>query len=501
MTFKQRASGILLHPTSLPGPHGIGDLGNEAWRFVDFLAGAGQNIWQILPLGPAGYGHSPYSALSAFAGNPLLISLERLIEEGDLEPEDLTGVGLDEGTVHFGFVAPFKKRLLHKGAKRFREGATERRKTDFDDFCRVQAAWLEDFVLFCALRSKFNDMPWQQWPPPLRSRQPDALQQVRQELADALHVHRYEQFVFFEQWLALRNYANRRGVRILGDLPIFVALDSADVWAHPGLFHLDAQLQPTVIAGVPPDYFSATGQRWGNPLYRWETHQNDDFTWWQSRLNWNLQQCDLLRIDHFRGFVSCWAIPAGDKTAVNGQWWETPGEALFSALRHSHPHLPLVAEDLGVITPEVEHLRDRLDLPGMKILQFAFDSGPDNPYLPHNLPKHCVIYTGTHDNDTSLGWWQTANTEIRNETAAYLGHPITDMPWDLIHLAWASVAQLAICPLQDVLSLGGEARMNYPGRADANWSWRYLPGALTSELQQRLADLTRRFGRAPKRSG
>jgi 4-alpha-glucanotransferase len=495
MIFKQRASGILLHPSSLPGPFGIGDLGNEAWRFVDFLAGSGQSLWQILPLGPTGYGHSPYSALSAFAGNPLLISLERLVEEGDLEPEDLAGVNLDEGKVHFGFIDPFKTRLLRKGARRFSENATERRKADFETFCRQQAGWLEDFALFCALRRKFNDRPWQQWPQDLRKRQPDTLEQARRELADALHCHRYAQFVFFEQWLALRNYANRRRVRILGDLPIFVALDSADVWAQPELFHLDEHLQPIVVAGVPPDYFSDTGQRWGNPLYRWETHQRDDFAWWRNRLDWNLQQCDLLRIDHFRGFVACWAIPAEDKTAVNGQWWDAPGDTLFTSLRHIYPKLPLVAEDLGIITPEVEKLRDRFGLPGMKILQFAFDSGPSNPYLPHNLPVQCVIYTGTHDNNTTLGWWQGLHENLRREVLAYLGHSSADMPWSLIHLAWSSVAQCAICPLQDLLSLDDEARMNHPGRPDANWGWRYLPGALTMKLQQQLADLTRRFGR------
>jgi 4-alpha-glucanotransferase len=496
MMGNRRASGILLHPTSLPGPHGIGDLGNEAWRFIDFLAGSQQSIWQILPLGPTGYGHSPYSALSAFAGNPLLISLERLVEEGDLEPDDLAGVTLDEGRAHFGFVDPFKTRMLKKGARHFRDNATERRKTDFENFCGQQAPWLEDFVLFCALRRKFDNQPWQRWPKALRQRHPDAMERARHELAEVLHYHRYTQFVFSEQWLALRNYANRRGVRILGDLPIFVALDSADVWAHPDLFHLDEQMQPTVVAGVPPDYFSATGQRWGNPLYRWEAHLRDDFAWWRTRLDRNLQQCDMLRIDHFRGFVACWAIPAGDKTAVNGQWWDSPGEALFAALQRTQPGLPLVAEDLGIITPEVERLRDELDLPGMKILQFAFDSGPDNPYLPHNLPNHCVIYTGTHDNDTTLGWWKGLEDNMRKEVLAYLGQSAADIPWALIHLAWASVAQLAVCPLQDLLSLGSEARMNHPGRPDANWNWRYLPGALNTDVQQRLGDMTRRFGRA-----
>jgi 4-alpha-glucanotransferase len=498
MAKESRAGGILLHPTSLPGRFGLGDLGSEAYKFVDFLSGAGQSIWQILPLGPTGYGHSPYSALSAFAGNPLLISAERLVEHGDLDPADLKGVNLEEGRAHYGFVEAFKTRLLHKAARSFIDSAVEERKTDFDRFCREQADWLEDYALFCALRKKFDARPWQQWPQPLRQRSPEALEQARSELADSLHFHRYVQFVFFDQWLTLRNFANRRGIHILGDLPIFVALDSADVWARPELFHLDENLQPTVVAGVPPDYFSKTGQRWGNPLYRWEAHRQDGFAWWRARLGWNLRQCDLLRIDHFRGFVACWAIPAGEPTAVNGQWWDTPGEELFAALKQGNTPLPLVAEDLGIITPEVEHLRDRLGLAGMKILQFAFDSGPDNPYLPHNLQPGSVIYTGTHDNDTTLGWWQKLESRIRHATLAYLGRSAADMPWDLIHLAWASVARLAICPLQDILSLGSEARMNRPGYPEDNWGWRYRPGALTPELQQRLADLTRLFGRAPK---
>ncbi|MDY0261419.1 4-alpha-glucanotransferase [Syntrophotalea acetylenica] len=495
----RRASGILLHPTCLPGPFGLGDLGREAWRFVDFLAGAEQTLWQILPLGPTGYGHSPYSALSAFAGNPLLVSLERLAEEGDLDVEDLAGIGREEGRADFDFVEPYKARLLSKAARRFQAAASARRKADFEVFCEKHANWLEDFALFCALRRQFEGRSWQQWPEPLRYRQSEALAQARRDLSDSLHYFRYMQFVFFDQWLALRNYANQQGIRILGDLPIFIAFDSVDVWARPDLFHLDAQRQPTVVAGVPPDYFSATGQRWGNPLYRWERHRQEQFAWWQTRLDWNLAQCDLLRIDHFRGFVECWAIPAGDPTAVNGHWWPGPGEDLFSALRHRHPHLPLVAEDLGVITPEVEHLRDALGLPGMKILQFAFDSGPDNPYLPHNLTSRCVIYTGTHDNDTTLGWWRQLEGNLRDEVLGYLGRNDADMPWDLIRLAWASVARVAICPLQDVLPLGTEGRMNHPGQPDGNWGWRLRPGELTANSQRRLAQLTRRYGRAPKK--
>jgi 4-alpha-glucanotransferase len=496
--LEQRASGILLHPSSLAGPRGIGDLGNEAFLFVDFLAGAGQSVWQILPLGPAGHGHSPYSALSAFAGHALLISLEQLVATGDLDGGDLAGSAPDEDQVRFDAVAAFKKPLLGKAARQFRERGVPERRHAFERFCREQAVWLEDYVLFRALRRQFDHHPWYTWPEELRDRRPAALEHWRRQLDDALFCHRYEQFVFFEQWLALRVHANRRGVRILGDLPIFVALDSSDVWARPELFHLDEHRQPTVVAGVPPDYFSATGQRWGNPLYRWEKHEQEDFAWWRQRIAWNLTQCDLLRIDHFRGFAACWTIPAGEKTAVNGQWRPVPGEALFAALHRAQGALPLIAEDLGVITPDVVQLRDRLGLPGMKILQFAFDSGPTNPYLPHNLAPHCVIYTGTHDNDTTRGWWNTLDGATRAAVAAYLGRADPVMPQDLIRLAWASVARLAICPLQDLLGLGSEARMNLPGRPEANWSWRLPPGALTEQLRQDLAEMTRLYGRWPK---
>jgi 4-alpha-glucanotransferase len=494
---RSRASGILLHPTSLPGPHGIGSLGAEAYAFVDFLAGAGQSIWQILPLGPTGYGDSPYSALSAFAGNPLMVCLERLIEAGDLDASDLTGVALPEGAAHFGFVHGFKGRLLQKASRRFREAVTNERQPAFAEFCERQAGWLNDYAIYRALRHHFGNQAWNLWPAEIRRREEAALRHWGEKLSEHIYNEKYAQFVFFEQWFALKAYANSRGVRILGDIPIFVALDSADVWANPHFFHLDGEGHPTRVAGVPPDYFSETGQRWGNPLYCWERLAADGFSWWLARFRWNLTQADLVRIDHFRGFEACWSIPAEEETAVNGRWETVPGADLFQILAATLGQAPIIAEDLGLITPEVEALRDRFGFPGMKILHFAFGSGADNPYLPHNLQGNCVIYTGTHDNDTTIGWWQSLDRRERDAVRAYLGSSVREMPWDLIRLAMASVAEFCIFPLQDVLALGSETRLNTPGRPDGNWAWRHLPGALTPELQQRLAELCRTYGRRP----
>ena len=492
---QHRTSGILLHPTSLPGPHGIGSLGSEAYRFVDFLVASGHSLWQILPLGPTGYGDSPYSALSAFAGNPLLICLERLVEAGDLDAEDIAGVAMEEGHAHYRFVHGFKARLLRKAARTFGACKDLQRQQGFADFCSEQADWLEDYALFQALRRQFKETSWQTWPEEIRQRKPEALANWRKQLAETLFEQQYIQFVFYEQWTALKNYANQQGVRLLGDLPIFVAFDSADVWSRPELFHLDRECRPIMVAGVPPDYFSATGQRWGNPLYRWDRMAEDGFAWWKTRLRRTLDQTDLLRIDHFRGFEACWAIPAEEPTAINGSWQPVPGAELFASLQREWGALPLVAEDLGVITPEVEELRDRFALPGMKILQFAFDSGPDNPYLPHNLPHCCVVYTGTHDNATTLGWWQTLPQKAQQRVADYLGRPTPDMPWDLIHTAMTSVAETCILPLQDVLGLDDAARMNRPGHPEDNWCWRFAPDALNEALARRLLHLNQLSGR------
>ena len=494
-----RSSGILLHPTSLPGRFGIGAMGAEAYAFIDFLAAAKQSWWQILPLGPTGYGNSPYSAYSAFAGNPLLICLERLVEAGDLDPVDIEGVAMAEGEAHFAFVQGFKERLLHKASRRFwNETATTRRHA-FDRFCLEQAFWLNDYAIFLALRRHFKDASWDRWPEPIRHREQSALHQYGTELAEAIRHHKYVQFTFFEQWQVLKEYANRHGVGIIGDIPIFVAYDSADVWANPHLFHLDAEGQPIMVAGVPPDYFSITGQRWGNPLYRWEIMQEDGFSWWLSRFRANLQLTDLVRIDHFRGFEACWNIDAKEPTAINGHWVQVPGAALFHRLQQEFgDDLPLIAEDLGMITPEVEALRDRFGLPGMKILQFAFGEDADNPYLPHNLTRNSVIYTGTHDNATSLGWWRSLKKPEKARVRHYLGHNGGDMPMNLIRLSMASVARLSIFPLQDVLGLGDEGRMNIPGKPSGNWGWRFQPGTLDNKAARQLAELTTLYGRSRK---
>jgi 4-alpha-glucanotransferase len=491
----KRSSGILLHPTSLPGPFGIGSLGAEAYKFVDFLVASRQSVWQILPLGPTGYGNSPYSAFSAFAGNPLLICMERLAEAGDLDAADLAGIAMAEGKANFGFVYGFKGRLLHKAAQRFSEAAEHERREAFQEFCAYQAYWLNDYALFKSLREHFEGQTWNRWPQEIRGRQEHALRFWGEKLADRIYFHKYAQFIFFEQWFTLKDYANHRGVRILGDIPIFVAFDSADVWANPHLFHLDEEKTPTLVAGVPPDYFSETGQRWGNPLYRWECLAKEGFSWWLARFRWNLAQTDLVRIDHFRGFEACWAIPAEEKTAVNGRWMPVPGEDLFRTLADTLGDVPVIAEDLGVITPEVETLRDRFGFPGMKVLQFAFGSGPDNPYLPHNLPRNCVIYTGTHDNDTTLSWWKSLKRKEREPVRDYLGTTGRDMPWELIRLAMASVADLCIFPLQDVLALDGPTRMNIPGHSGGNWQWRFLPSALSKNVQRRLAEMSYLYGR------
>jgi 4-alpha-glucanotransferase len=489
-----RSSGVLLHPTSLPGAHGIGDLGEGARAFVDFLAAAGQSVWQLLPLGPTGYGDSPYNALSAFAGNPLLIDLDTLAAWGHLEAVSPPDTPAAAGHVDFARVRSHKEPLLQQAARTFLTAAPAAEQQDFVAFCTDQAGWLDDFALFTALHAHHAGA-WHSWPRPLLRRDPAILAEWRERLHEELAAIRYAQYVFFRQWRDLKGYANSRGVRLFGDLPIFVADDSADVWANQQLFRLDADGRPTVVAGVPPDYFSATGQRWGNPLYNWEALAASGFAWWLARFRHLLQLHDLLRIDHFRGFEACWAIPAAEPTAVNGCWESTPGQELFAILRRDLPEALIVAEDLGVITPQVEALRDGFGFPGMKILQFAFDSGAANPYLPHNYSPDCVVYTGTHDNATTLGWWQNLDGQQRQEVAAYLGNPQPDMPAALVRSAMASVARLCIFPCQDLLGLDDEARFNRPGEAADNWAWRLQTGQLTPALAGQLRRQAERYGR------
>ncbi len=492
--FETRRSGVLLHPTSLSGKQPIGTLGQEAYDFVDWLAEAGQSIWQILPLGPIGHGNCPYSCYSAFAGNPLLINYAKLVEAGDLLEREIPSPIAAEDKVNF-FAAANRLSLLRIAAERFATNAEPIRRRQFEQFCREQAFWLNDYCFFEAMRPLQQNRSWQQWPPEIRQRQQQALHKWGVELQDEIGWHKYIQFVFFEQWFELKKYANNKGVKIFGDLPIFVAENSTDVWTNRQMFHLDAEDQPTMVAGVPPDYFSKTGQRWGNPLYNWQRMAADNYSWWRARFRWNLQLFDLIRVDHFRGFAACWAIPANEKTAVNGRWIEVPGEQLFYQLQAEFGSLPIVAEDLGVITPDVVALRNRFDLPGMKILQFAFDSGPKNPYLPHNHLPNSVVYTGTHDNNTSLGWWQALDPAEKQMVRDYIKRPCNDMPWPLVEITLASVAKLAVIPMQDLLDLDGKARMNRPGTAQGNWQWRCLPDQTTAQLAKRLHQVSHLYGR------
>jgi len=491
-----RSSGILLHPTSLPGLWGIGDLGTAAYRFVDFLAEAGQRFWQVLPLGPTGYGDSPYQCFSAFAGNPLLISPDRLAEAGLLDPDELEQApAFPDDKVDYGAVISFKLPLLRRAFERFCAGPPAH-KAAFARFCAVNAHWLEDFALFMAIKDQHGGVSWDKWERDIALRRPDALKHWSHTLAEQTAAHKFFQYLFFSQWRALKAYANKRRIRVIGDVPIFVAYDSADVWANPHLFQLDSQGHPIAVAGVPPDYFSPTGQLWGNPLYRWDRMAKTGYAWWAERLKSMLSLVDIVRLDHFRGFVAYWRVPAGQPTAVNGHWMAGPGAALFKALKRAIGELPIIAEDLGVITPAVEALRDQFDLPGMKVLQFAFDGKPDNPYLPHNYTRNCVVYTGTHDNDTAIGWFNSLTHDEREVVRCYLGRDGSDIAWDLIRLALASVANVSIIPLQDVLRLDSTARLNKPGTSSGNWTWRFHADALTPDLACGLRLLTSTYGRA-----
>ncbi|MGE5276080.1 MAG: 4-alpha-glucanotransferase [Acidobacteriota bacterium] len=497
-----RAAGILLHPTSLPGPFGIGDLGPEADRFLQWAASAGQTLWQVLPLGPTGHGDAPYGCSSAFAGNPLLISPELLRQEGLLPawaPEARPASPDDR--VDFDSVIPWKERILRQSWEHFREHANSGFRGELDAFCAApeQADWLSDWALFAALKTRHHGRGWLSWGHELRTRDPGALERARRELSAEIAYQTYLQFLFFRQWGRVKRAANELGIAVMGDIPIYTALDSADVWANERLFTLDAEGFPTSVSGVPPDYFSATGQLWGNPLYRWDRIAEEGYGWWIARIRANLRACDLLRIDHFRAFAQYWAVPASERTALNGQWLPGPGRALFDAVRADLGSLPIVAEDLGIITEDVRELLGSIGIPGMKVLQFAFYE-PDSEYLPHRHVPNSVVYTGTHDNDTARGWYASLNPEERERVWDYLGSDGREIHWDLARAAYASVSRRAIVPMQDVLGLGSEARMNTPAEAAGNWRWRAPGWAFRPEdaaRLRRMAVLTGRFRPAP----
>ena len=490
----QRSSGVLLHVSSLPSYGGIGDLGPAAHEFVDFLARVKQHVWQVLPLCPTGFGNSPYAGSSAFAGNPLLISLEFLADWGWIEGDRISGLAGHSGNVSFQEVEERKFPLLSEAAGNFLDRgldseAMEGQWEDFEEFCRGEAAWLNDYVLYAVLRRKFRTGAWTEWPEPLRRRDPQALAQAEAEHGRELAVERALQFAFARQWNQLRDAAAENGIRILGDVAIFVNMDSADVWVHPGIFELDGGLKPERIAGVPPDYFSPTGQRWGNPLYRWDVLTARGFDWWIDRIHRAIDLYDIVRLDHFRGFEAYWAIPAEEETAINGEWVKAPGLDLFRALESALGPLPLVAEDLGLITPEVDALRHELGMPGMKVLQFGFADKGAHTHLPHRFTAGTVAYTGTHDNDTTQGWWNSAPKNERDAVEALIG-PVAGRPaWPLIRAAQASVAEMAIVPAQGLLELGSEARMNTPAVSLGNWSWRAPEGCWTDDLAKKLVAL------------
>lgn len=496
-----RASGILLHPTSLPGPFGVGDIGPTAESFLQLLAETGQRWWQMLPIGPTGVGDSPYQSPSSFAGHALLISPERLVEDGLLQPHELQAVALPS-LERADFVAAnrIKTTLLQSAFTRFQAGPED---PDFVKFTTQHDDWLDDYTLFAALREEYGDLSWTQWEPEIVRREPETLKAARKRLAERIRYHQFVQYVFDRQWRRLRQAALARGIRLIGDVPIFVALDSADVWAHPDLYFLDERLRPTEVSGVPPDIFSATGQLWGNPLYRWEAHKAQGYAWWIERMRASLERFELVRLDHFRGFEAYWSVPAGEPTTVNGQWVPGPGADLLAALRTAFGGLPLIAEDLGLITPGVEALRDTFDLPGMRVLQFGF-TDPKSTHLPHFYGPHSVVYTGTHDNDTCRGWFDEppdGNTDYgawnfqRDFVRRYVSRDGREIHWDMVRLALASVADTAILPIQDVLGLGRWARMNVPGVGTGNWGWRLHPNVDWSEPRRRLSEMTGTYNR------
>jgi 4-alpha-glucanotransferase len=496
----ERASGILLHPTSLPGPHGIGDLGPTAYHFVDWLVAAGQRLWQLLPLNPIGPGHSPYASVSVFAGSPLLVALEPLIEAGWLAPipaEEFRH--FDAHRVDFERVIPWRMAKLRAAAPAFFANADESDRTAYAEYVAAEAGWLDDYAVFMALDAHFQATQgldaWQRWPTALARRDPEALAAAVTQHHDEIEFWRFVQFCFDRQWQAVKRYANERGIRIIGDLPIFVAGHGADIWSRTDLYLLDENLEQAVVAGVPPDFFSKTGQRWGNPLYDWAAMARDGYAWWIARVRRQLALADIVRIDHFRGFAAYWEIPASSQVATDGRWVPGPGAALFEALRAALGSLPVIAEDLGIITEDVEQLRDQFELPGMRIVQFGFTGQSDHPFLPHNYPINCVVYTGTHDNDTIRGWYAGASERERAFAREYLNVDEANLPWSMIRAASSSVARVAIYGMQDLLGLGTEHRMNRPGEAKHNWGWRFTWDMIGPEPARWLGRISAAHGR------
>ncbi|MBK8465900.1 MAG: 4-alpha-glucanotransferase [Chloracidobacterium sp.] len=511
MSFPRR-SGILLHPTSLPGEFGIGDLGPEAFRFVDLLAETGQTYWQILPLGPTGYGDSPYQSFSAFAGNTLLISQEKLANDGLIGKEVIADPPkMPTDKVDFGAVYKWKSQMLSLAYEGFQFSADAELRDEFGVFCRKKQWWLDDYALYRSIKSHQDQKPWFEWSDSLKLREEQSLGAASEQFYKEIQAEKFYQFLFFRQWQAVREYANKCGVKIIGDIPIFVALDSADVWCNQDKFKLDPNGTPTVVSGVPPDYFSKTGQLWGNPIYNWDAMRDDGFGWWIERFRSTLEMVDIVRIDHFRGFASAWEVPGGDKTAENGQWVNVPGKELFTRLKSSLNKLPVIAEDLGFVTPEVEALRDSFGFPGMRILQFAFGGDAKNLDLPHNYISNCVAYTGTHDNDTVVGWFtsqlnadsdsdEMAVSRVQEHCLKYLNSDGATIHWDFIRAVWASVADTAMAPMQDILGLGNEARMNLPATTTGNWQWCLAKDSITAEIALKLKELTETYGRAENKT-
>jgi 4-alpha-glucanotransferase len=493
----ERCSGLLLHITSLPGKYGIGTLGKEAYDFVDFLILSDQKIWQILPLGHTSFGDSPYQCFSAFAGNPLLLDLEKLADDGWLSAKDFKlAKPFRDDMVDFGPVIEWKYPILKKAYKNFMEKANKIQKSKYERFCTKHAHWLNDYTLFVAIKNHFKGMPWYMWPEDIKNREQSAMKFYLDNLKEEVDFYKVLQFFFFKQWYDLKAYANKNLIRIFGDIPLYVAHDSVDAWSHPESFQFDEHRNPTAVAGVPPDYFSETGQLWGNPLYDWDNLRETNFQWWVDRVRSNFELYDILRIDHFRGLAAYWAVPYGETTAINGEWIDAPGQEMIQALYNELGDLTIVAEDLGIITPDVEELRDNFGLPGMKILQFAFDTAEDHNFLPHTYEKNCIVYTGTHDNNTCRGWFDESCEEDKKKLREYFFNvDEKHISWSLIKLAWSTVASVAIAPLQDVLSLDAESRMNFPGKAEGNWAWRYLTGTLTEELAEELRKVTKIYER------